>query len=462
MHRRGSFTYLLLACLVAGLGGLLFGFDTAVISGTEGPVAKLFHLSDMMIGWIVASALVGCLIGAAVAGTLADRFGRKRVLLLAAVLFVACSVGSAVPIEPWQLSAARIIGGMGIGIASMLSPMYIAEISPARLRGGLVSTYQLAIVLGVLAAFLSNYELAGLAKNHPGLYQGALLRWIFVDQVWRGMLFAGVLPAGVLLVLLLLVPESPRWLTKQGRRGEALEILGRINGPQQAAREMGEIEAGLALETGSIRELFKPGIRPALWIGILLPFLSLICGINVIIYYGPRVLEQAAVSRDAALLCQVLFGLVSVAATLAAVFTVDKLGRKTLLGVGIAGVGVTLALAGVLFAVSAPPLALFVVFAAFLACFNYSYGPVCWIIMSEIFPTAIRGRAMSISVFSLWAGCNLVALTFPSVLRAYGPARSFWIYGLTIPAALLYVLTRVPETKGKTLEEIERRWTDHG
>jgi SP family arabinose:H+ symporter-like MFS transporter len=458
MHARGSFSYLLLICLIAGLGGLLFGFDTAVISGAEGPVARLFHLSDMMIGWIVASALVGCLVGASVAGMLADRFGRKPILLLAAVLFVACSVGSALPTAPWHLSAARIVGGMGIGIASMLAPLYIAEISPARLRGGLVSTYQLAIVLGVLAAFLSNYELAALAKNHPGLYRGAWLRQVFVDQVWRGMLFAGVLPAGLLLVLLLAVPESPRWLTKQGQRGRALEILARINGPEQAAREMSEITAGLALETGSIGELFKPGIRPALWIGIFLPFLSQICGINVIIYYGPRVLEQAAVSRDAALLCQVLFGVVNVAATLAATLTVDRLGRKTLLAAGIAGVGLTLLLAGLMFAVAAPPLALFLVFAAFLACFNCSYGPVCWIVMSEIFPTAIRGRAMSVSVFSLWAGCNLVALTFPSVLRAYGPARSFWLYALTAPAALLYVLTRVPETKGKTLEEIEHRW----
>ena len=252
MHTGGSRIYLSLACLVAGLGGLLFGFDTAVISGAEGPVAKQFMLSDFMEGWIVAAALVGCLIGAAVAGTLADRFGRKKVLLLAAVLFMLCSIGSAVPTAAWHLAVARIVGGMGIGIASMLSPMYIAEISPARLRGGLISTYQLAITVGIVMAYFSNCGLAYLANHHAGVYQGAALQWIFVEQVWRGMLLAGVLPASVLFLLLFFVPESPRWLTKQGPADAALDILGRINGPEQAAAR----DAGNRGDAG-------PGNRPA-------------------------------------------------------------------------------------------------------------------------------------------------------------------------------------------------------
>jgi len=459
MHdNQGSRLYLSLACLVAGLGGLLFGFDTAVISGAEGPVTKQFQLSDFMEGWIVSAALVGCMLGAAVAGALADRFGRKKILLLAAVLFILCSIGSAVPIMPWHLAAARIVGGMGIGIASMLSPMYIAEISPARLRGALVSTYQLAIVVGVLMAYFSNCGLAYLAKNHPGLYSGAALRWIFVDEVWRGMLFAGVVPAAILFFLLFFVPESPRWLTKNGQAAAAQDILGRINGPEQAAREMREIEETLAQETGTLRELFSPRLRTALWIGILLPFLTQICGINVIIYYGPKILEQANLSRDAALLWQVMFGSVGVVATLAAIFTVDRLGRKPLLLFGVTGVGVTLVLAGLMFALSAPAIAILIVFACFLGCFNYSYGSVCWIIIAEIFPTAIRGRAMSLCVFSLWAGCNVVALTFPTVLTTYGAAWAFWLYAMTVPAALLLVAVRIPETKGKSLEQIERTW----
>jgi MFS transporter, SP family, arabinose:H+ symporter len=463
---RGSRLYLFLACLVAGLGGLLFGFDTAVISGAEGPVAQLFHLSEFMEGWIVTSALVGCLFGAAIAGTLADRFGRKVVMLLAAVLFVLCSLGSAVPLAPWHLVVARLVGGTGIGIASMLCPMYIAEIAPARLRGGLITTYQLAITIGIAAAFFSNYGLAYLAKNHAGIYDGALMRWIFldearwifVDQVWRGMLLAGVLPAGVLFLLLFFVPESPRWLTKQGRTDEALGILARISGHEQASREMREISETLAQESGSLWQLLEPGIQPALWIGILLPFLSQICGINVIIYYGPKVLEQAHLSKDTALLWQVMLGSVGVVATTAAIFTVDKLGRKPLLLIGLTGVGLTLFLGGLMFALSAPALAILVVFGCYLAFFNFSYGSVCWIIISEIFPTAIRGRAMSLCVFSLWAGCNVVALSFPSALSKYGVAWAFWLYAMTIPAALLLVIMRIPETKGKTLEQIERSW----
>jgi len=257
---------------------------------------------------------------------------------------------------------------------------------------------------------------------------------------------------------LFFVPESPRWLTKNGQAAAAQDILGRINGPEQAAREMREIEETLAQETGTLRELFSPRLRTALWIGILLPFLTQICGINVIIYYGPKILEQANLSRDAALLWQVMFGSVGVVATLAAIFTVDRLGRKPLLLFGVTGVGVTLVLAGLMFALSAPAIAILIVFACFLGCFNYSYGSVCWIIIAEIFPTAIRGRAMSLCVFSLWAGCNVVALTFPTVLTTYGAAWAFWLYAMTVPAALLLVAVRIPETKGKSLEQIERTW----
>ncbi|MFZ1934122.1 MAG: sugar porter family MFS transporter [Thermoguttaceae bacterium] len=455
---RGSLVYLSLACLVAALGGLLFGFDTAVISGAEGPVAKQFQLSAVMEGWIVSSALVGCLIGATIAGFLSDRFGRKKVMLLAAVLFVLCSIGSAMPRMPWHLVVARIIGGTGIGIASMLSPMYIAEIAPARLRGALVSTYQLAITIGIVMAFFSNYALASLAHSNATMYGGGVWRWIFVDEVWRGMLLAGVVPAAILLGLLFFIPESPRWLTKQGRADAALAILTRVSGREQATAEMRDIEATLPLETGSIRQLFQPGIQTALWIGILLPFFSQLCGINVIIYYGPKVLEAGHLSKDAALLFQVLLGCVNTVFTLAAIFTVDRLGRKPLLLVGVVGVGLMLFLAGLMFAVSAPPVAMLVVFACYLACFSFSYGPVCWIIMAEIFPTAIRGRAMSISIFSLWTACNLVALTFPAALASYGPTWTFWLFGLTTPLAILYVLMRVPETKGKSLEQIERQF----
>lgn len=458
-NSRGSLVYLFLACLAAALGGLLFGFDSAVISGAEGAVTKQFHLSDAMHGWIVSSALVGCLLGVTVAGELSDKFGRKKVLLLAAVLFTLCAIGSAMPREPWHLVAARLVGGMGIGIASMLSPMYIAEISPSRLRGGLIATYQLAITIGIVAAYLSNFSLTWLAAQHPGFYGDGVWRWIFVDEVWRGMLLVGVLPAGVLFFLLFFVPESPRWLIRQRRTAEALAILAKVNGQEAAAAEMAEIEQALVGETGTLRELFHRSMWPALAIGVILPFFSQICGINVLIYYGLTVLEKAGLSHDQAMWWQVAFGAVNLVFTFVAMFTVDRFGRKPLLLLGIAGVGLGLLGGGWLF--SQPTIApshVFAVFSFFLACFAFSYGPICWIIVAEIFPTAVRGRAMSISVFSLWTGCALVGQTFPTLLNTLGPASTFWLYAATTPLAILFILIYVPETKGKSLEQIERQF----
>lgn len=464
MHgNRGSFLYLFLACGVAALGGLLFGFDTAVISGVEGPLQQQFHLSAKMHGWVVSSALVGCLLGSAVAGAISDRFGRKKVLLLAAVLFAVCAIGSAIPREPWHLVVARLIGGVGIGIASMLSPMYIAEIAPSKLRGGLITLSQLAITIGILVAYLSNDALSQLAQSYPSLYGGGLWRWMFVTEVWRGMLLVGLLPAAVLFFLLFFVPESPRWLVKQGRIDEALAILSRVGGRDEAQRELTEIRQTLAQETGSIRELFQPKLLPALTIGVLLPFFSQICGINVLIYYGITVLKEAGMTAAEAMHWQNIFGVTNIAATVLAIFTVDRFGRKPLLLTGIIGVGLGLFGGGWLF-LHAPinPKHVFAVFAFFLACFNFSFGSVCWIIVAEIFPTAIRGRAMSISIFSLWAGCALVGQTFPYLLKTAGPAGSFWLYAATTPLAFLFVLFFVPETKGKTLEQIEKTWRRRG
>ncbi len=442
--------YLSLACGVAALGGLLFGFDTAVISGAEGMLQQQFHLSPAMHGWIVSSALMGCLWGSAIAGTLSDRFGRKKVLLLAAVLFTLCAIGSAAPRQPWHLVVARLIGGTGIGIASMLSPMYIAEIAPSKLRGGLVTLSQLAITSGVLAAYLSNDGLTQLAQRCPEAFGAGVWRWIFVDEVWRGMLLVGVLPAVVLFVLMFFVPESPRWLTKQGRSDEAMKILARVGGRQEAARELNEIQQALALETGSIAELFQPRMLPALAIGVLLPFFSQICGINVLIYYGITVLKEAGMKPAQAMHWQIVFGVVNVLATVAAIFTVDRLGRKALLLTGIVGVGLGLFGGGWLFAQQpVNSRHVFVAFAFFLACFNFSFGSVCWVVVSEIFPTAIRGRAMSISIFSLWTGCWLVGQTFPYLKDTLGTAGCFWLYAATTPLACFSSSCSSPRRRGK-------------
>jgi SP family arabinose:H+ symporter-like MFS transporter len=457
--QHGSRLYLSLVCLVAALGGLLFGFDTAVISGAIDLLEIQFQLSTWMKGWIVSSALIGCLMGSAIAGTLSDRFGRKRILLLSAVLFTLCAIGSAIPQMPWHLVVARLIGGTGIGIASMLSPLYIAEISPARRRGGLISMYQLAITIGILVAYLSNYGLAEMARLWPDFYGSGILHILFVDDLWRGMLLAGLLPAGFLFGLLLFVPESPRWLAKQGRFPEALDILTRVNGHGTAVSELAEIKATLSQESKSITQLFQRGRRLPLLIGIVLPFFSQISGINVIVYYGPTVLKTAGWGENAALFWQILFGVVASAFTLAAILTIDRLGRKPLLLFGIAGVGIMLTTAGALMAMeNVSPGWMVVVFAVDLAFFNISYGPICWVIVSEIFPTSIRGRAMSISIFSLWIGCTLVAQTFPPLLDRCGAATTFWLYALTTPLAFAFVWWLVPETKGKTLEQIETQF----
>ncbi len=475
--------YLVLICLVAAFSGLLFGFDTGVISGAIGMLREQFGLSEKLEGVTVTAVLIGCLLGVSLAGPLSDCFGRKSVLLLSAALFVFLAVAAAMTptSSSWYthvtaqvlaglvgqqpapeiagLINARLIGGMGIGVASMLAPLYIAEIAPPQVRGRLIALYQFAITVGILVTYFSNALLAGLAPAAATYLPAGLWQKMFGDEVWRGMFLVGVLPAAVFLLLLLFVPESPRWLAKQGRYAQAQAILARMAGAEQAARQMLEIRQTIAQESGSLGQLFRPGMRVRLLIGMLLPFFSQIVGINAIIYYGPRITEAAGWGRHDALSTQVLFGLVNVVFTLVAIWKVDHLGRRPLLLAGIAGTGVTMALCGLLFylGMGKSPV-LIALCAAYLACFSFSYGPVCWIIVSEIFPTRIRGRAAAISIFSLWTGCILVSLTFPWLLDHVEPAKTFWLYALTGPVAFLFVYFLVPETKGRTLEQIEARF----
>ena len=291
---RGNLLYFSVLCFIAAIGGLLFGFDTAVISGANEFLKEQFDLGPLMLGWLVSSALVGCLIGAAAGGWLSDRFGRKRVLLLAGALFVATSLGCSLAAEIHLLIIARLIGGMGVGIASMVVPLYIAEISPAHLRGRMVTFYQFAITIGVLAAYFSNAALLEVSQRyHTSADMIPWLRWMFVDQVWRGMLGSLMLPAGAFFLLLLFVPESPRWLTKQGYPDQALDILSRIAGRSDAQRQMDEIRETISHEAGNIGQLLQPGMRRALGIAVFLACAGQLSGINAIIYYGPTILKAA-------------------------------------------------------------------------------------------------------------------------------------------------------------------------
>ena len=455
-NHHGSMAYVYLLTLVAALGGLLFGYDTAVISGAIGFLETHFQLSPEMKGWAAASALIGCALGAASAGVVSDRLGRKKVLLLSALLFFISALGTALPRTFWQFVAFRILGGLGIGAASMSSPMYIAEICPARVRGRMVSLNQFAIISGMLVVYFVNYAIAKYGQQFGSSWN--------VDYGWRWMFGSGVLPSMVFLVLLLLVPESPRWLAKQRRDREALAVLTRVNGSARAAVELADIRQMLAKESGLVAQLFEPGMRAVLVIGVTLAVLQQATGINVFLYYAPEIFKGMGSGVDTALLQTVLVGAVNLIFTVIAIWTVDFVGRKPLMLVGSAGMGACLLAVGMAAYQQQTELWVLAFVLGYIACFALSVGPVTWVILSEIFPTKIRGRAMAIATVCLWAANFVVTQTFtmmdenPRLVEDYHKAFPYWIYAALCAVSTVFVLVFVPETKGKTLEEIERGW----
>ena len=448
--------YLYLVCLVAALGGFLFGFDTAVISGTISLVTRDFGLDAVSEGWFVSCALLGCIAGVVISGKLSDSFGRKIVLILSAFLFLVSAVGCMYAGSFASLIAFRLIGGIGIGVASMVSPLYISEFAPARLRGTMVSLYQLALTIGIVTAYFTNAYLASRASELPSQATQAIMS----QQVWRAMLGLGAVPASIFLLSLIAVPESPRWLLSKGREGAALKILTKIDGPYAAKKELDAFHANITKsEDGSFKTLFQPVYRKALWIGLLLPFLSQVCGINAVIYYGPRILEQAGFTLNNALGGQVTIGLVNVLFTFVAIFTIDKWGRKPLLYIGIGGAVISLIIIGMLFyfnVISGPWILIFIL--AFIACFAFSFGPVCWVVIGEIFPNGIRGKAMSLATLTLWIGNFFVGQLTPVLLQGLGSSWTFWIFAICCSPALYLTWKLIPETKGRSLEEIDAHW----
>jgi MFS transporter, SP family, arabinose:H+ symporter len=449
-------TYLYLVCLVATLGGFLFGFDTAVISGTISLVKKDFSLNAVTEGWFVSSALLGCIIGVSFSGKLSDRYGRKIVQILSALLFVTSAIGCLISNSFSTLVVFRLVGGLGIGVASMVSPLYISEFAPARLRGMMVSLYQLAITLGIVLAYFSN---AYLLRHSTEVFGNPFLQQVLGDEPWRAMLGLGVLPAVVFLVCLLFVPESPRWLLLQGNEQEAAHILMKIDSAEAAEAEINSIKEQNDKNDTSFRELFTPLYRRPLWIGLLLPFLSQVSGINAVIYYGPKILEQAGFTLNNALGGQVTIGLVNVAFTFVAIFTIDKWGRRPLLFVGIGGAVLSLITIGMLFAfgiTSGPWILIFIL--AYISCFAFSFGPVCWVVVGEIFPNAIRGKAMALATLSLWIGTFLVGQLTPVLFNNLGTSGTFWLFAACCSPALWITWKLIPETKGRSLENIEAFW----
>jgi SP family xylose:H+ symportor-like MFS transporter len=456
MADRGSVPYLVAVSLIAALGGLLFGYDTAVIAGAGDFLDAHFRLDPAAQGWARSSALLGCVIGVSFAGVLSDRFGRKRALIAAAILFLLSSIGTAVPPTFAVFVIFRIMAGLGVGVASMASPMYIAEITPARIRGRMVSVNQFAIVSGMLVIYFVNYFIA---RQGDAAWQ--------TETGWRWMFASGAIPSGIFLLLCLLVPESPRWLVEAGRRGEALSLLARIGGRRSAALEIVEIERAISEERGSLRDLFSPGLRRVLAIGTALAVLQQVTGINVFLYYAPSIFKDiGGEGVDASLLQTIVVGAVNLGFTVVAIWTVDRIGRKPLMVVGSIGMGISLVGMGLASHLTGGQVAswLLLLILAYIGCFALSVGPVTWVILSEIFPNRIRGRALSIATFCLWSANFVVTQTFRMMDRDAGLVERFhhgfpfYIYGAFCAILLVVVVRFVPETKGKSLEEIERFW----
>jgi SP family arabinose:H+ symporter-like MFS transporter len=455
--------YLYSVTSVAALGGLLFGYDTAVISGAIGYLRVKFELTDAMTGFAASAAIWGCVFGVLVAGVFSDRFGRKRALLASAVLFAVSAVGSAVPETLTQFVLFRFVGGLGVGAASMVAPAYIAEMAPAEKRGMLVTLYQLAIVLGINLIYYVNLLIAGFGDDVWNIEVG-----------WRLMLGSETIPALLFFLALLWVPESPRWLLKRGREAEALVILNRVNEESKDASILSEIKETLAEEEGTLRELFAPGLRMAMVVGIVLAVFSQVTGINAIIYYAPEIFKSAGFATESALGQTVILGFTNTVFTFVAIWLVDRAGRKVLLLWGVSGMAVCLLATGFLFYLgysSTPWLLVFVV--GFLACFAASLGPIPWVIISEIFPTKTRGVAMSFSIVMLWLAVVLVTQMTPVLLQGdifgladlptldrhrLAGAYTFWIFFINALVLIAFVWRFVPETKQKTLEQIEHEW----
>ncbi len=457
---RTNLSYLVPICLVATLGGLLFGYDTGVISGAIEFLTARFHLDVVMKGWASGCVLIGCATGVLIVGPISDRFGRKKALLLAALLFLASAIGTALPRDIWTFILFRWLGGIGIGIASMSTPMYIAEIAPAHLRGRLVSVNQIAIVGGILTVYFVNYFIARYGDQAWNEAVG-----------WRWMFASGTLPSIAFALLLIGIPESPRWLVEMNRAEEAQATLAKVAGEDFAAAELASIRAALSEEKGNWAELFSRSLRLPLGVGILLAILQQVTGINVFLYFGTTIFKNMSASTgvDAGMLQQIIVGGASALSTVVAIASVDKWGRRPLMLLGAGGMAISLLAMGIMAQNIADPrtvsgwMLLFIII--YVVCFGLSVGPVTWVILSEIFPTAVRGRALGLATFFLWMADYAVTQTFPVMdakdswfVQRFNHAFPFYIYGAFCLVLILVVWSLVPETKGRSLEEIERSW----
>ena len=462
MQKTNNIKYVSFLSVVAALGGFLFGYDTAVISGTVSQVSAQFQLTTLQSGWYVGCALVGSISGVIFAGALSDRFGRKRTMILSAVLFTISAFGCAISANMDQLVVYRIIGGIGIGIVSIVCPLYISEVSPASHRGRMVSLYQLAVTVGFLGAYLMNYYLlkqsASFSSSIP------LLALIFGTDIWRGMLGAETLPALLFFATIFFIPESPRWLIVKRREEHAALIFSKIYGDSSVVEsQINDTRTMLDSEGKSNRKLlFSPGIFRAVLIGSAIAILGQFMGVNAVLYYGPSIFETSGLSSGDSLFYQSLIGLVNMGTTVLALLIIDRVGRKKLVYTGVSGMILSLVMIGLYFlmgeAWGMSSLFLLGCFLAYIFFTAGSISAVIFVFLSEMYPTKIRGLAMSIAGLSLWIGTFLIGQLTPWLLENATPAGTFFLFAFMCIPYMLIVWKMMPETDGKSLEEIERFW----
>lgn len=465
--------YIIFLATVAAIGGILFGYDTAVISGTIGSVTTQFGLDTMQQGWYVGCALIGSIIGVLFAGTLSDTIGRKKTMVIAAALFSICAIGCAFCGSFLQLVCFRVIGGVGIGVVSIVAPIYISEVSTAEKRGTLVSLYQLAVTVGFLAAYLVNFCIQDAAQSSD--YSSAAMQHLLKDEMWRGMLGSMVFPALLYLTVIFFIPESPRWQIVKGRTEQAAITLARIysgcSGPEGKAGVCNEeIQKQISLTEESIageaksewKALLQPGILKAVIIGSAIAILGQFMGVNAVLYYGPSIFEQAGLSSGDSMFSQVLVGAVNMITTIIAVFIIDRVGRKQLVYWGVSGMILSLVMIGLYFlAGSSWGLGngfLLAFFLFYVFCCAISISAVVFVLLSEMYPNSVRGRAMSVAGLALWVGTYLIGQLTPWMLAHLTPAGTFFLFAAMCIPYMLIMWKAVPETTGKTLEEIEEYW----
>lgn len=445
--------------LISAMGGLLFGYDWVVIGGAKPFYEQFFGIANnpTLQGWAMSSALIGCLFGAITSGRLSDKYGRKPLLNIAAALFCMTALGTGYASNFAVFNIFRLIGGFAIGIASGLSPMYIAEIAPSKHRGRFVAINQLTIVLGILLAQIVNLSIS---EPVPDNATGEFIAASWNGQWgWRYMFWAMIIPAGLFLVMGFFLPESPRWLAINGRRDEARKIMARYTSSDQLEEEVAAIShQAESTEKVSLKEIFKPRIRRVLVIGVVLAVFQQWCGINVIFNYAQEIFSAAGYGISDMLMNIVITGITNVIFTIVAMSLVDKLGRRALLLLGAFGLTIIYAVMGFAYYYHITGMILLIVVVAAIACYAMTLAPVMWIVISEIFPTKVRGIAMSIATFGLWAACFILTYTFPLLNAQLGAYGTFWLYGVICLLGGIFILRKVPETKGKTLEEIEEEF----